>query len=102
MDQRVTNISRLALLALWSVSTTAWSQVSFEEPPIDYLRAPLSDPVAELQKRIDEKAVELGFEEEHGYLKSVLEHLGVPTASQVLVFSKTSFQLKRISPRSPR
>lgn len=102
MDKRVTNLSRLAVLALWSVSTTAWSQVSFEEPPIDYLRAPLSDPVAELQKRVDQKAVELEFDEDHGYLKSLLEHLGVPTASQVLVFSKTSFQLKRISPRSPR
>ncbi len=102
MDQRVTTLSRLAVLVFLSVSTAARGQVSFEEPPIDYLSAPLSDPVAELQKRIDEKTVELEFDEERGYLKSVLEHLGVSTESQVLVFTKTSFQLKRISPRSPR
>jgi hypothetical protein len=32
----------------------------------------------------------------------VLEQLDVPLASQTLVFSKTSFQATRISPRSPR
>ncbi len=37
-----------------------------------------------------------------GYLSSVLEALEVPIDSQVLVFSKTSFQAPRINPKNPR
>jgi hypothetical protein len=37
-----------------------------------------------------------------GYLQSVLDTLNVPVESQVLVFSKTSFQAPRIAPRTPR
>ena len=46
--------------------------------------------------------MKLRFDDEHGYLSSVLEALDVPVQSQVLVFSKTSFQAPRISPRMPR
>ena len=35
-------------------------------------------------------------------MESVLKALDVPTESQVLVFSKTSFQASRIVPRLPR
>ena len=42
--------------------------------------------------------MKLRFDDEHGYLSSVLEALDVPVQSQVLVFSKTSFQAPRISP----
>ena len=37
-----------------------------------------------------------------GYLPSLLEHLGINADSQALVFSKTSFQAAKISPRNPR
>ena len=37
-----------------------------------------------------------------GYLPSLLEHLDIRTDSQALVFSKTSFQAPKISPRNPR
>jgi hypothetical protein len=37
-----------------------------------------------------------------GYLEAVLDALAVPVASQTLVFSKTSLQQARISPRNPR
>src|SRR5206468_981703 len=36
------------------------------------------------------------------YLESVLKELKVPASSQMLVFSKTSFQGRIISPRHPR
>ncbi len=78
------------------------AQVEFEGPPIDYLSAPTEDPVARLQQKIDASQIELRHDRRRGYLESVLCHLRVPASSQVLVFSKTSFQLKRISPRSPR
>ena len=44
----------------------------------------------------------LEFERDHGYLRSLLRHLDVPESSQVLVFSKTSLQRDRISPKTPR
>jgi len=78
------------------------AQVSFEEPPIDYHKAPLSDPISHLQKKLDASRAELEFDKKHGYLPSLLEQLGVKVSSQVLVFSKTSFQLRKISPRTPR
>ena len=44
----------------------------------------------------------LEFEEGSSYLPSVLDRLGVSPDSQTLVFSKTSVQESRISPRTPR
>ncbi|MCA9091508.1 MAG: hypothetical protein KDA90_23080, partial [Planctomycetaceae bacterium] len=38
----------------------------------------------------------------HGYLKSLLDALEISPESQVLVFSQTSFQLRKISPSRPR
>lgn len=75
---------------------------SFEEAPINYHKAPVTDPISKLQKKIDSGEVKLKFDETHGYLESVLKELGVPQSSQVLVFSKTSFQLPRIDPKHPR
>ena len=43
-----------------------------------------------------------GFAEERGYLLSALASLDVPLSSQILVFSKTSLQRDRISPKTPR
>ncbi|VAX38198.1 hypothetical protein MNBD_PLANCTO02-260 [hydrothermal vent metagenome] len=75
---------------------------SFEESPINYHKAPVSNPISKLQKKIDSGEVKLEYDETHGYLKSVLKELNVPQSSQVLVFSKTSFQLPRIDPKHPR
>ena len=79
-----------------------WSQISFEQPPIDYLKATPHDAVSQLQARLDAGEARLEYDRQHGYLKSVLQQLNIPISSQVLVFSKTSFQLQRISPRTPR
>ncbi len=76
--------------------------VPFSEQPIDYRSENLTDPVANLQKRLDRGEVKLDYEPKHGYLKSVLEKLEIPINSQTLVFSKTSFQYKKISPEEPR
>jgi hypothetical protein len=69
---------------------------------IQYAKAPVDDVVARLQRRIDSGEVKLKSDEEFGYLRSVLRALDVPESSQVLVFSKTSFQAPRIGPRTPR
>lgn len=76
--------------------------VPFADEPIHYRSDNLSDPIAKLQKQIERGDVKLSYEPQHGYLRSVLETLGVPISSQTLVFSKTSFQYKKISPQTPR
>ena len=55
-----------------------------------------------LQERLAAGTAKLEFEPEHGYLRSLLSALDVPESSQVLVFSKTSLQRERISPKTPR
>jgi hypothetical protein len=92
----------LAVFIFGSSRLPAFGQVAFEQPPIDYLNARPSDRVASLQAKLDAGEVSLQYDPEHGYLKSVLEQLGIPVSSQSLVFTKTSFQLKRISPQTPR
>jgi hypothetical protein len=76
--------------------------VPYSEEPINYLSSRVHDPVARLQERIDRGEVSLEYGARHGYLESVLKRLDVPISSQTLVFSKSSFQYRKISPRSPR
>ena len=71
-------------------------------PAIAYATAPVSDPVALLNERLRSGEVTLEKNEHSGYLPSVLSALGVSIDSQVLVFSKTSFQAPRINPTNPR
>ena len=61
-----------------------------------------SDPIAVLQKKMDAGQIQLSFDAKHGYLPAVLKALGVSQQTQMLVFSKTSFQFNRISPATPR
>ena len=75
---------------------------NFEQSPINYLDAEVSDAVARLGQRLQSGQTKLHFDPQFGYLKAVLEELEVPASSQTLVFSKTSLQLHRISPRRPR
>ncbi|MDQ6677800.1 MAG: hypothetical protein M3Z09_10945 [Acidobacteriota bacterium] len=69
---------------------------------IQYAKSAPDDAVAHLQQHMDSGAVKLEYEDEFGYLRSALKALKVPLSSQVLVFSKTSFQAPRIGPRTPR
>lgn len=83
-------------------TSPALAQLDFESEPINYNTAPLNDPVQNLRKQIERGEVKLKHDDKHGYLKAVLEHLDVPVSSQMLVFSKTSFQLRRITAQRPR
>jgi hypothetical protein len=72
-------------------------------PAIAYQTAPATDPVATLNARLRDGETTLEFEKgPRGYLRSVLAALEVPVESQVLVFSKTSFQAPKIDPQNPR
>jgi len=74
----------------------------FDEGSQNYSKAKGDDAISQLQELIDNNKTKLHFSEEHGYLDSVLARLNIPKASQVLVFSRTSFQRERISPTTPR
>lgn len=69
---------------------------------INYEAPPKEDPIARLQAKLAKGGVKLRFDKKHGYLPAVLEALDVPVWSQMLVFSKTSLQFRRISPTTPR
>jgi hypothetical protein len=99
---RLLPLVTIAPLVLMVLCGSAAAQIEFEQKPILYGTTPFEDPVVALQKRLDAAEVKLIFEPDHGYLTSVLELLDIDTASQVLVKSKTSFQLRRISPERPR
>ncbi len=94
---------RVIVLLLWLAPAIATAQrASFEKEPINYQTAPVSDPVAKLIERLKANESKLEFDQQHGYLKSILKELEVPISSQVLVFSKTSLQVHKITPERPR
>ena len=70
-------------------------------PAINY-DEPTTDVVASLIRKMEEGSVKLRWEGSGGYLRSVLEALQVPVASQSVLFSKTSLQQHYISPSNPR
>ncbi len=73
-----------------------------ERPPIEYGKSTPDNSVSKLQTRVDRGELQLEFDDTHGYLSALLNALNVPVESQMLVFSKTSLQRHRISPRTPR
>ena len=80
----------------------ATHMVPFDEGTKNYNNSQPSDPITALQERLNRGQIQLKTNSSHGYLDSVLAELKIPASSQVLVFSKTSFQRERISPDTPR
>jgi hypothetical protein len=74
----------------------------FDEDPIAFSKTEATGPVSRLIKAIADGKTTLKFDAKYGYLPSVLQALGISYDSQVLVFSKTSFQRERIEPETPR
>ena len=90
-------------LLLVSFASVAHAQIdSLDREPINYKTAPTDNAITALQQSIDGGKTKLGFVDDHGYLPAILKELNVPQSSQVLVFSKTSFQRERITPKTPR
>jgi hypothetical protein len=100
-------IARVVPIVICAASLAAFAcgvraEIPFEREPINYLTAATHDPVARLQEQLQTKRIELRRDDRQGYLKAILDALDVPVSSQVLVFSKTSFQRTRIAPDTPR
>jgi len=73
-----------------------------DHPAIQYAQQPPNDAVTRLAKRVERGEVKLDYSPEFGYLPALLRQFGLNIDSQVLVFSKTSFQATKIGPRAPR
>ena len=100
----------LGTVALLLAATTAWAQhdatnagiVQSDHPAISYLKIPTTDPGELLNQKLKSGEVTLKWDNKGGYLASLLKALDVNQDSQVMVFSKTSFQAVKIAPRTPR
>jgi hypothetical protein len=95
-------VAVVSLALLLATAAPGLQRFDLDEEPIRYTETPAQDRVSRLRERMERGEVSLRYEPEHGYLKSVLQHLDIPLSSQVLVFSKTSLQRQRISPLTPR
>lgn len=87
---------------LLSIASRLGAQEWWEGSPIRYSESSPSECIARLQARIEAGEWAPDDRDEKAYVRSLLAELRVPVASQLLVFSKTSFQNDRIGPRSPR
>ena len=71
-------------------------------PAIGYYTRPAHDLVTELNRHVEDGTVRVNFDEDTGYLRSVLDALHVPVESQMLVMSKTGVQALYTGPANPR
>lgn len=76
--------------------------IDYDHPAVAYSKRALSDPVSVLQQKLKAGEMTLRYDRRWGYLPDLLRHLDINTDSQMLVFSKTSFQAALISPARPR
>lgn len=104
MGRRLRVVAGVGLVAWYclAVGHRAWGQIDFEGEPFRYHTAETDNPIARLQRGLESGEVALEYEPGTGYLRSLLKALQIDTASQTLVFSKTSFQFRKISPDNPR
>src|SRR5882672_5446665 len=97
-----TGLIFLLLAFTWAVRADfqgASHMMPFDEDTINYSKRQENGPVSRLQQRIHSGEVKLPFDPALGYLPGLLRELGISKTSQMLVFSKTSFQRERISPQ---
>src|SRR5690349_4264981 len=102
--QLVRGLAPLAVVLVTGTAAAALGQLPTlaENDAMAYSSTEPTDPIARLQQKIDSGEATLTFDAKHGYLPSVLHALNIPVSSQGLVFSRTSLQVDKIAPWSPR
>lgn len=71
-------------------------------PPVRYSDSVATDRASVMARRLETGEIPLRGKSPLEKLRFVLEELGVPESSQILVFSKTSKQIGKINPQNPR
>jgi hypothetical protein len=102
MMSRITNFTLTCVAMTSFLASKLLAQDDFERSPISYSESTPVNCISALQERIDAGTFELERHKTFGYLPAVLKALNIPVESQVFVFSKTSLQIRYISPRTPR
>jgi hypothetical protein len=75
---------------------------SMNHPAIKYSTSDSNTVVDQLNRKLADGSATLVFDEQTGFLKSVLELLKIPVESQVLVYTQTSQQARHITMTNPR
>ena len=101
------SMTRLIFTGLF-LTFSARAQIYLDTLPPDhasigYFDASVDDPAARLQKQLSSGAAHLEANSDGtGFLRGLLDYFGINPDSQGLVFSKSSAQAAKISPRNPR
>lgn len=84
------------------IPTPACADALWNQAPVKYSATRADDPFAKLDAGLKSGTVKFRGATAKERAVEVLERLGIPTSSQILVFSKTSKQNDLISPGNPR
>ena len=106
-------VPRVRVLLVFAVAVAAYTAavvaqrrdafvLSRDHPAIRYSTGELDNPIVRLNERLAKGEVRLSYDAANGYLRSLLEALSIPVSSQMLVFSKTSFQADLVTMHNPR
>ena len=100
----VSSAALFVAAGVWASAQTrpAWRGVLDEHPSIQYATRPTTDRIAALMHAIADGKTTLEPDAKTGYLAPLLRALGIPTQTQVLVFSKTGVQAAFTGPQNPR
>lgn len=98
----VATLTSLAIGTTLAARLDEYRVLPSDHPAIAYRTTPADNDIEVLREKLANDELKLSFDPEYGYLLSVLKALDIPTSSQVLVFTKTSFQAPLIAPRLPR
>ncbi len=92
----------LGLLSVLVPAAPCNAQSAADELPFDYHRTKGDNSLTRLFAKVDAGELTLEYDPHYGVLPALLDALEIPVSSQGLVFSKTSLQAGRISPKNPR
>jgi hypothetical protein len=90
-----------AAASLCALATRGQDAENYERLPINYSASKPQEAVTVLKSKIASGKISLGHDGRE-IVQSLLRELHIPVESQLLVFSKTSFQRARIRPEHPR
>ncbi len=105
-----TRISIIALLLGYAAAgmaadpdrLRALTQYDAEYPVIDYSGPATHNRVSRVRQQLQSGELQLTWDTQFGYLKSLLKALDINEDSQVLVYSRTSLQVEYITGHKPR
>src|SRR5689334_20705042 len=92
----------LVVAAAAIAAAQPWYGVLHQHPAIAYASRQTTDRAGALGRAVADGTRTLARDPSSGYLRSLLDALGVATESQLLVFSRTGVQREHTSPHSPR